>query len=101
MKKLKGIGINSIKNWCNQAQNVTRGSCPTIKDHNLSDKTLKSLYVDDWKKSKTYKVHYSINDLIDHIFNESENILKCSIHEDDYSVYHDELSLMTDNESIE
>ena len=56
-----------------------------MKDHTLSDNTLKSLYGDDLKQNcKTYKRNCSINDLIDHMFTESEKMFKGSIHEDDY-----------------
>ena len=51
MKKLKGIGLKSLKNWCNKAQNATQGSFTPMKDHTLSYKPLKSFYGDDWKKT--------------------------------------------------
>ena len=102
VKKMKGIGLKSLNNWCDQAQNSSHGSCPPMKDHTLSDNPLKSLYGDKWKqKSKTCRGFCSINELIDHMFTESEKMFKGTINEDDYAVYHDALSLMTANEPIE
>ena len=68
---MKGIGLKSLNNWCSQAQNAQHGSYPPMKDHTLSDNHLKNLYGYQWKKSKTYNVYWSINDLIDHMFTES------------------------------
>ena len=43
----------------------------------------------------------SINSLKDHMFIETENIFKGTVHEDDWVVYHDALSLFTANDSVE
>ena len=53
------------------------------------------------KKCSVYSIYCSINDLIDHMFIESEKIMKGTIHEDDYMVYHDALSLMTGKAPID
>ena len=52
-------------------------------------------------KSVICNKHVSINEMIDHIFLETEKAFKGTTHEDELMIYHDALSLFVAKESYE
>ena len=99
---LRGIGLKSLLSWKQQAQNVKLGSCPCDIDHTLADNPFISRFGNDWvKKCPGLKSFVSINDLIDHMFVEAKKLMNGYVHEADFFVYHDALSLMTGRGAVE
>ena len=101
---MTGIGFKSLKGWVEAANRSLPGSAPPVKDHTKEPNPYMSLYPDTYEKElrNTIALQNSctINDLIDHIFTESEKIFKGTAYEDNWYVYHDALSLLTSKRSI-
>ena len=78
---------------------------PELLDHRKASNPYKSRYGDNWRdkvKSVVTMSHFvCVTELIDHIFTESERIMRGTKYELTWSVYHDALSLMTAKDSIE
>ena len=64
-----------------------------------------SLYPDTYEKelrnTTALQNSCTINDLIDHIFTESEKIFQGTAYEDNWYVYHDALSLLTSKKAVD
>ena len=88
-----------------QASEALDQDCPPTIDHRKHDNPYKSRYGSDWKtqlkKSVTFCHSVSICDYIEHMMEQSRNIMKDTIHEDTWMVYHDALSLMTSKSTKE
>ena len=82
-----------------QALTAMDEDCPPDIDHRKKDNPYKSKYGNQWKrylkKSVTFSHSVSIADYIDHMMTESKRVMKGTIHEDTWMIYHDALSLMT------
>ena len=78
---------------------------PSVKDHRKARNPYYSRYVDRWveklKSSSSMSKFCCITDLIRFMMKEAENLMKVSVHEDDFFIVHDDLVLMTAKETIE
>ena len=98
--KVKGISKNALLNWYNLAKRASSGSC-SYCDCTLHTNRYFSQYGDSWKdKCKALHGKVLINDLIDHMFLQAKAIMKGTILENDFYIYHDALSLMTSKAAI-
>ena len=57
-------------------------------------------WVDKLKSSTAISKFCCINDLVSFMMNESEKLMKGSVHEDDFFIVHDALVLMTAKKTI-
>ena len=103
--KMTGIGEATLTKFVQVCQDAVPGAYPEKIDHTKHNDPNKSLhpdtYMDQIKKSKLVAHYCSINDLIDHIFTASAAVFKNTVHEDDWVVYHDALSLMTSAKAVQ
>ena len=100
-----GLSVNKVTQLIEQASKALDQDCPPTIDHRKHENPYKSRYGSDWKtqlkKSVTFCHSISICDYIKHIMEQSRNIMKDTIHEDTWMVYHDALSLMTSKSTKE
>ena len=72
---------------------------PSIIDHRKAKNTYFLRYGERWveklKSSSSMSKFFCITDLIRFMMKEAENLMKCSVHEDDFFIFHDALVLMT------
>ena len=102
VSNVKVLGLKSLMKFKNQAEKSILGNCPCDIDHTMAGNPFESRYGENWeKKSPELKTTVSIHILIDHIFREAEEIMKGTVHEKDFLVYHNALSLMTGKGSVE
>ena len=77
---------------------------PSVKDHRKARNTYYLRYGDRWVEKLKYSSSMSefccITDLIRFMMKEAENLMKGSVHEDNFSIVHDALVLMTAKETI-
>ena len=75
---------------------------PSFKDHRKSKNLYLSSYGEIWvdklKSSTAMSKICFITDLIRFMMNEAENLMKGSVHEDDFYIFHNDLVLMTAKE---
>ena len=75
-----------------------------FKDHRKAKNPFLSIYGERWvgklKSSTAMSKFCFIADLIRFMINEAENLMKRSVHEDDFFIVHDALVLMTEKEKI-
>ena len=78
---------------------------PSVKDHRKARNPYYSRYGERWaeklKTSSSMSKFCCITDLIRFMMKEAENVMKGSVHEDDFVIVHDALVLMTAKETIE
>ena len=78
---------------------------PSTKDHRKARNPYFVIYGERWveklKSSSSMSNLCCITDIIRFMINESENLMKGSVHEDDFFIVHDALVLMTSKETIE
>ena len=68
----------------------------------MAENPFQSHYGSNWEtKISALRGFISINSLIDHMFREAKEIMRGTVHHDDYVVYHDALSLMTGRGAVE
>jgi hypothetical protein len=87
-------------------QNAKPGTSQArIIDHRKEANPYESKFGSDWgepiDKSVTLSQYVCITDMVEHIFVESAKLFKGTKHEHDWSFYHDALSLMTANDTIQ
>ena len=99
--KIKGIGKKSLLNWRDAALCAKIGDAPRNVDHTLALNPFQSRYGNNWRKKCPGIIGFiSINKLIDHMFSEAKRLMANTVHQNDFFVYHDALSLMTGKDSI-
>ena len=78
---------------------------PSVKYHRKARNTYYSRYGDRWveklKTSSSMSKFCCITDLIRFMMKEAENLMKGSVHEDNFFIVHDDLVLMTAKEMIQ
>jgi len=98
---------NKIRRAQVEARNsVKDGEAPAgEKDHRKEENPYMSRYGDDWEKeiAKTAALsgYALITEMIQHIHDETQNMMKNTVHENDWFFYHDALSLMTCAKTVE
>ena len=84
---------------------LPRKPTPSVKDHRKARNTYYSGYGERWvdklKSSSSMSKFCCITDLIRFMMKEAENLMKGSVHEDDFFIVHDDLVLMTAKETIQ
>ena len=74
-------------------------------NHLLADNPYESRYREEWrveiKKTKIVRSFECMSDLVLHVMEETKKAYKGTKYEDTYLFYHNALSQMTDNETIE
>ena len=103
--------VSTIKNRINDAivgLGVNHGKCPEsyeFVDHRRSENPWISKYGDKWmdyaSKSPTLKLVRPVSDLITHMAVESTKAMKTSPYQNKALFYHDALSQLTENETVE
>ena len=77
----------------------------SVKDHRKAINPSYSRYGEKWveklKTSSSMSKFFCITDLIRFMMKEAENLMKGSVHKDDFFIVHDALVLMTAKETIE
>ena len=85
-------------------QTLLRNPPPSFKDHRKSKNPYHSIYGEGWveklKSSTAMSKFVCITDLIRFMMNEAEKLMKGSVHEDNFYIFHDDLVLMTEEETI-
>ena len=80
-------------------------SVPSVKDYRKAKNPHYSRYGDRWveklKSSSSMSKFFCITDLIRFMVKEAENLMKGSVHEDDFFIVHDALVLITPKETIQ
>ena len=76
----------------------------SLKDHRKAKNPYHSRYGEGWvdklKSSTEMSKFYCITDLIRFMMNEAEKLMKGSVHEENFYIFHDDLVLMTAKEMI-
>ena len=84
---------------------LPRKKAPSVKDHRKERNLYYSRYGDRWveklKSSSSMSKFCCITDLILFMMKEAENLMKGSVHDDDFFIVHDALVLMIAKETIE
>ena len=98
--KSKKISQAKLTKYWTEARQVVDKDAPPDIDHRLSPNPYKSKFGDDcWEenlqKSTTFCHSAYICNYIDHMMKESERVMKGTIHENTWMVYHDALAIMT------
>ena len=99
------LTVSFIQKLHLQALDAEHGEFPKEVNHLLSDNPYKSRYGNDWKeeikKTKIMRPYICVSELVLHIVEETKKAYKGTKYEETYLFYHDALSQMTDNETIE
>ncbi len=99
VKAMKGIEIKTLTNYIDQALSAMSGNCPPAIDHTKSETPYESMYGKDAKKrleeSVSLNKFCSINKMIDHMMQASQEVFRGTVHEKDWKVYHDALIIIT------
>lgn len=89
----------------NEAQSASNENSPKIIDHRASSNPYRSKFGEDWEQhlqaSPTFSNSSCICNYIEHMMRESEQVMKGTIHEKTWMVYHDALSIMTSRSTKE
>lgn len=106
-KGVKGVSANKVAKWVDVCGAATEGE-PTTIDHRSSDKTnpWHSRYGgDEWKKKVMEHPNMTkivnIRTMVTHMFNESAEYYKGTKYEDTWMLWHDALSLMTAEDTVQ
>ena len=87
------------KLWQQVKENGIDAMIPPTVDHRTSENPYRSKFGDEWRrhimKSQTFSHCEGIWNYVEHMMTESANVMKGTIHEDSWMIYHDALSLMT------
>ena len=105
----KSCNNMSMEKWLaieNTASQAIVGDCPPDKDHRKANNPYLSLYgVPFWRQkvleTPTMKVLLCIRDLVEHIYKETKAHFVGTVYEDNWFFYHDTLSLMTADETVQ
>ena len=93
------LTISKLTKFCTEARQAVDKDAPIGIDHRLSANPYLSKFGAEWEKhlkaSATFSHSACICDYIEHIMSESERIMKGTIHENTWMVYHDALAIMT------
>ena len=115
---LKGFTMNKVDLWTGVLRdNLLDGACPPDINHKIQDNPYLSRYPHhpdavlneygekEWEakisESPTCKKYVCIVRLIEHMFRETAKIFVDTVHEDDWILYHDALTLFTAAESMQ
>ena len=105
IRTIKGLSAKLLANAMTQLQHVVSGECPPDIDHTKEANPYESLFGDSWLQKISQSVmlspYTSINELITHIFTETQKAFVGSKHADSWKVYHDALKLMMGAEAVE
>jgi len=93
------MSVAQLTKFWTEAKQAVDKDAPVGIDHRLSSNPYESKFGAEWEKhlkaSATFSHSAYICDYIDHMMTESEKIMKGTIHENTWMVYHDALALMT------
>ena len=97
--EITGIARKNLESMRSQAALSIPGSPPPLVDHRKSENPYLSKYGNQWefhfKQSTAMSSSVVITDYIEHMMMESRKIMRGTVHEDSWMIYHDSLSLMT------
>ena len=100
VSKVRGVGMASLNKWWTQAKTASAGCCVFV-DYTAAENPFQERYGEDWKKKCSFLSRFVlVNDFIDFMFTEAKNVMKGTVHEQDYVVFHDALSLFTGKEPV-
>ena len=95
----KGLNESKLTKFRNEAQLASNHDAPKTIDHRVSSNPYESKFGADWEKhlqsSPTFSHSSYICNYISHMMSESERVMKGTVHENTWKVYHDALSIMT------
>jgi hypothetical protein len=102
----KGLSMNKLGPAHAQAQTCIDGEHPSKIDYRKADNPYAARFGDDrWvekiKAVSQMSSYVCITDLVEHIVEETQRLMKGTKHEDDWVFYHDALTLMTAKETVE
>ena len=93
------LSVHKLTKFISEAQKASDQDAPAGIDHRISPNPYKSKFGTEWEKQLKSSVTFShstcICDYIDHLMAESERVMKGTIHENTWMVYHDALAIMT------
>ena len=93
------LSTNKLTKFISEAQKAVDQDAPVGIDHRNSSNPYESKFGAEWEKQLKTSVTFShsscICDYIDHMMAESERVMKGTIHENTWMVYHDALAIMT------
>jgi hypothetical protein len=94
-----GIGAKKMTDLCNLASKSPAGSYPESTDYRKAENPYQARYGDAWKSKikEAIKGKVCITDFVKHMMEETDRMMADTVHCEDWMVYHDALSLMTDN----
>ena len=94
-----------LTRYMKEAQQASNEDAPERIDHRLSANPYQSKFGNDWERhllsSPTFYHSSYICSYIEHMMQESERVMKGTIHEKTWMVYHDALSIMTSRSTKE
>jgi len=93
------LSITKLTKFMSEAKKAVDQDAPIGTDHRISSNPYESKFGAEWEKQLKTSVTFShsscICDYIDHMMAESEQVMKGTIHEKTWVVYHDALAIMT------
>ena len=102
-KTLPGIGVKSLNKWILESNTALPGAAVPPSDHTKASNPYEISYGKNWMeplaKSTSIAICCSINELIDHIFQETAAIFVGSTYENYWLVYYDAPSLLISKKS--
>ena len=98
---IKGIGPKSLAKWVSIARSAKPGEfVECVVDHRKCEHPYKSRFPDSWEKELALDLRKNgvvcITELIEHMINETREIMVGTPHEHDWMFYHDALTQLTD-----
>ena len=100
-----GLSTKKLTNCCNESKKASQENAPKSVDHRAASNPYRSKFGDNWEmhlqSSPTFSNSACICQYIEHIMTESARIMKDTIHEKTWMVYHDALSIMTSKNTKE
>ena len=94
-----GVSKKTLQTIWEQAQLSLDIDAPHPIDHRLDPNPYKSKFGDDWevqlRKSSAFSSCIVITEYIDHMIQQSAEVMKGTKHENSWYLYHDSLSIMT------
>ena len=100
---IANVGLINLVAKCTSLE-CREGGPPQKKDWTKEDDPYKARYGDRWeeeiRKSKTFRGCCCVSDLVEHMMVTSAACFKDTDNEDDWYIYHDALSLMTEKGCI-
>ena len=101
----EGLSQKKLTQCYNEAKKASQENAPKSIDHRASSNPYRSKFGDDWEmqlqSSPTFSNSAYICHYIEHMMTESARIMKGTIHEKTWMVYHDALSIMTSKSTKE